>query len=293
MKITALKTNKPHIAAALFIMAAVFCLPLSADSSYTVRKGDTLYSISRKYQLTVGELRVANNFSDKDMLKAGQQIIIPSADISNAAALASTPSPEKSDEKIKTETYTVKKGDTLYGIARKFGMNLAELLSLNNMGNDAVLKYGQKLAVKSAGTPSSQSSADTAGISGSSPAGRKGDSSLVWPVEDPSVTYVTGKVSGVELSAKKNEDVKTVRSGTVMFIGDYRGYGKVVFVESKTGLVYAYSWLGSVNVKKGDYVVYGETVGTAGKNTETGKPHLMFMVFKNGMPMDPAKAPRG
>ena len=102
-----------------------------------------------------------------------------------------------------------------------------------------------------------------------------------------------GKVSGVELSAKKNEQVKSIRAGTVMYTGMYRGYGNVVFVESKTGLIYAYSWLGSVNVKRGDYVVCGDTVGTAGKDPDTGRPRLTFMVFQNGMPMDPVKAPRG
>ena len=54
----------------------------------------------------------------------------------------------------------------------------------------------------------------------------------------------------------------------------------------------SYSWLGSVHVKKGDYVVCGDTVGTAGKNA-AGSPSLIFMVFQNGMPIDPAKAPRG
>ena len=50
---------------------------LFADTTYNVEKGDTLYSISRKYQLTVAELRAANNLSETDVLKAGQKLIIP------------------------------------------------------------------------------------------------------------------------------------------------------------------------------------------------------------------------
>lgn len=71
-----------------FIIALVFCFGLYADSSYIVKKGDTLYSISKKYEITVPELRAANNLSENDVLKAGVKLIIPSADIGNRAALS-------------------------------------------------------------------------------------------------------------------------------------------------------------------------------------------------------------
>ena len=71
-----------------FIVSGVFCFCLYADSSYIVKKGDTLYSISKKYEITVPELRAANNLGENDVLKAGVKLIIPSADISNAAALS-------------------------------------------------------------------------------------------------------------------------------------------------------------------------------------------------------------
>jgi lipoprotein YgeR len=295
MKRTGKKTCKVIKFLVAVVLAAFFCLPAVADSSYIVKKGDTLYSISRRYQLTVGELRTANNLSESDILKTGQKLIIPSADISNAAALSvasGTNSGAAGAAAGSAESYTVQKGDTLYGIARKFGMKLPELLSLNNMGTDVVIKTGQKLIV---GRNQQETAPQPAADSGTAPADTPavGDSQLLWPVENPQVVYVKGKVSGVELSAKKNEAVKSIRAGTVMYTGMYRGYGNVVFVESKTGLIYAYSWLGSVSVKRGDYVVCGDTVGTAGKNPDTGRPRLTFMVFQNGMPMDPVKAPRG
>ena len=45
-----------------------FAFSLYADSVYEVQKGDTLYSISRKYQITVNELRIANNLSESDVI---------------------------------------------------------------------------------------------------------------------------------------------------------------------------------------------------------------------------------
>ena len=69
----------------LIILSFVFCGFFFAETSYKVEKGDTLYSISRKYQITVAELRAANNLSENDILKAGQKLIIPEADIGTAS----------------------------------------------------------------------------------------------------------------------------------------------------------------------------------------------------------------
>ena len=66
MKRTGKKTSKVIKSFVAVVLAAFFCLSAAADSSYIVKKGDTLYSLSRRYQLTVGELRTANNLSEND-----------------------------------------------------------------------------------------------------------------------------------------------------------------------------------------------------------------------------------
>lgn len=281
--------GKKYIVLALFLAAGLAW----ADSNYTVKKGDTLYSISRSYQITVAELCAANNFSDGDVLKAGQKLVIPSADIGNAAALSSVPVKNTATAAAGTATYVVQKGDTLYGIARKFNMNLAELVSMNNMG-DNVLKVGQKLQVAGANAPSVVVKNDKSSASGSTAAlASLGNAQIVWPLTNPTIENVKGKVSGVKLVTTNDSAVKAVRSGTVMYVGAYRGFGQVVFVESKTGLIYAYTWLSSISVKKGDYVVYGDTLGKATKENDTGNQTVTFMVFQNGNPIDPSRAPRG
>ena len=202
----------------------------------------------------------------------------------------------------KTKEYVVKKGDTLYGIAKANGISVGELMSLNNFDNNTVIKVGQKLKIydttsDSKAATSTQTSTTTV-VQGNAPDTRtygttvNADSSTVWPVKNPKVTTIKGKVTGVQLSAQKNESVTCIREGSVMYVGVYRGYGQILFVQSKTGIIYAYAGLGSINVKKGDYAMYGSSLGTAGIDPISGKSQITFMVFQNGQPIDPAKAPR-
>ena len=295
-------------------MAGIY---LFADTTYKVEKGDTLYSISRKYQITVAELRAANNLSENDVIKVGQKLKIPTADISNAAALATDNKATSGGATLSstkaTKEYTVVKGDTMYSISKKNGMTLAEFMALNGLDSNSVIKVGQKLKIytsgatastsTSSGSSSSSSSTSTSSSSGTTttttaPDTRTygttvtADKNTVWPVKNPTVTQVKGKVGGVQLSAQVNEPVVCIREGTVMYVGVYRGFGQVLFVQSKTGVIYTYTGLGSVSVKKGDYVVYNQQLGTAGTDPISGKPGITFMVFQNGQPIDPAKAPR-
>ena len=119
-----------------------FTTALFADITYKVEKGDTLYSISRKYQITVAELRTANNLSENDVIKVGQKLIIPDADIGTAVALSSskTAGSSSSVPAVKTSEYVVAKGDTLYGIARKNGMTVADLMARLLDSNNSVVR---------------------------------------------------------------------------------------------------------------------------------------------------------
>ncbi|MCR4742160.1 MAG: LysM peptidoglycan-binding domain-containing protein [Treponema sp.] len=291
----------------LFILLAAISLSYSfADTTYVVQKGDTLYSLSKKFQLTVGELRAANNLSENDVIKVGQKITVPEADIGTAAALSST-NTNSNLNSIKTKLYTVQKGDTLYSLARKNNLTVADLLALNNFDSSKVIKIGEKIKIPdlpvNTGKTSSSKSSNTS-TSNAKPAIEKvpdtrnygntikADSNTVWPVKNPKVTQIKGKVSGVQLSAAKNESVTCIHEGTVMYVGVYRGFGQVVFVQSKTGLIYAYTGLGSVDVNKGDYLLSKEKIGSAGLDSITGNSQITFMVFQNGQPIDPSKAPR-
>lgn len=287
-----MKVSKSYLRIFLFGFLFFAGRALFADTVHLVEKGETLYSISRKYQITVSELRAANGLSESDVLKFGQKLNIPSPDIENAAALNSS-STGSSYSTENLEVYVAKKGDTYYGIARERGIKVAELFALNNLGSDASLKAGQKLKVPSAASTAQTSSLDLKDADPRKYSTSKSAGGLVWPVKNPRITYVNGKVSGVLLSAAKKEKIMNIMAGTVMYCGSYRGFGEVVFVQSKTGLIYAYTGMSDVSVKKGEYLVYGDTIGTAGIDSISKESRLTLMVFRNGSPIDPATAPRG
>ncbi len=264
----------------LFLVLSPFiCAVYAFSLTHTVAKGETFYSISKKYSITVDSLCDANKIKKTDVLKIGQKLVIPE---------------KKVVSERKYDVYTVQKGDTFYRIAKINGISVDELKKLNNLSSDNTLKIGQKLKIPL--TVLDPASAKLPDLPSSDPrnySSKKGDSSLTWPVKNPVVTYTKGKVSGVQLSATKDEKVTVIRAGTVMFTGNYRGYGNVVFVQSKTGHIYAYTGLGSISVKNGDYLVFGDTLGTAGVDAIKQSPQIQLMVFLNTTPIDPATAPRG
>ena len=97
--------------------------------TYTVKSGDTLYSIANKYGLTVNELKQLNNLTS-DILSIGQVL-----NISNSV---SSPNP--------SNTYAVKSGDSLYSIAKKYGITVDALKSANGKTSN-LLSIGEILVI--------------------------------------------------------------------------------------------------------------------------------------------------
>lgn len=125
-----------------------------AKTVHTVKQGDTLQKISKLYHVSLPDLKAANNLSSSK-LAIGDKIVVPIKG-KTAAAAPETPAKGKAAEsarkKAEPEYYTVKKGDSLAKIAKKFGTTPDELKSMNGLTGSA-LKLNQKLAVAKKSAP--------------------------------------------------------------------------------------------------------------------------------------------
>ena len=108
----------------------------AGSNYYTVKNGDSLWSISKKFGITVDELKNANNLSS-NLLSVGQNLIIPGKEAQATG-----------------DEYVVKKGDTLYSIARKYNTSVDNLKSINNITTDS-LAIGQIIKLPSTSSTAS------------------------------------------------------------------------------------------------------------------------------------------
>ena len=100
------------------------------NNVYVVKKGDTLWSIANNFNVSVNDLKKINNKSNNSLI-IGEKLIIPG---------------KSNGENVNTTIYTVKSGDNLYSIARRYNVTVNEIKSLNNLSSN-LLSIGQKLSI--------------------------------------------------------------------------------------------------------------------------------------------------
>ena len=254
----------------------------SQERLHTVQKGETLYSIARSLGLRPEDLMTYNGITDPTKLQAGQRLKIPDSGTANPGGIV---------------FYKAVRGDTLYGIARKFSVTVGAIQEANSLQANYVLKEGDTLKIPSAagvqstaGLPQGTGAAAASGTGIPAPA--SGSSALSWPVAAREISYMTGKLSGVVITGTRLEAVTSLTWGTVLSAGPYRGFGRVAIVQVEGGYLYVYGGCESLSVKEGDRVSPGTEIGKLGVDAVSNKPQLFFMVYRSNSPIDPAEAPR-
>jgi LysM repeat protein len=218
-----------------------------------------------------------------------------------------------------TETSIIlKKGETLYKIAKKFDIPVHLLMKYNGITDPTNVKDGTQInlplvyTIKKGDTLYSISRSYNVSVSlileynnisidtplkigkkiiiPVSEIQEKGDN-LLWP-HPGKREALQGKLNGIAIHGNQGDTIISVSSGNVVWAGPYRGYGQIIFVKSRKDYVYVYAGNEKVLVEVGDSVFPSTPLGILGRNSHEGIARVFFCVYKNRWPVDPYKAPR-
>jgi len=112
---------------------------------YRIKRGDTLSSVARQFNTKVSVLLKLNNLKLRDQLVVGWKILVPANKTGDNESAASSQKNKYSNPKKPSRIYKVKKGDTLFSLAKHNSITVQELCKLNNMKSSDPLLYGQKI----------------------------------------------------------------------------------------------------------------------------------------------------
>ena len=304
------KTMKKVISIWLFVLLLSGCyarnggIPLFNNhgyhytpSSVEVQRGDTLYSLSKKYEVPLRSIIDENGLAAPYTLNVGQVLRLPVR-----------------------QTYTVAKGDTLYSISRKYNIDVTSLSKLNGLKEPYAINAGQVLALpesvsgmsvakqnESHGITSSYKSYKTettqnytsakqepvkvaaankqiAKTSSRKVVSTYRKSKFIWPVNGSVVSNFGAvgkgrKNDGINIKAALGTNVKAADKGIVAYAGnELKGFGNLVLIKHADGYITAYAHNDRLYVKKGQTVLRGEKIATVGTTGSVNTPQLHFEV---------------
>ncbi len=181
--------------------------------------------------------------------------------------------------------YTVQRGDTLQAIAWRFGLDASTIQHKNGIANPNKIFVGQKLRLKNYASGSHKK---TSSSSYQEPTKRIAN--WVWPMRGAIIkNFNRGHIgaNGIRIAGKPNQSVNAAEAGTVAYQGNgLNGYGNVIIIKHKSGLLSAYGFLSKTYVKKGQKVKKRQKIGTVGY-AANNKLTLHFEVRRNNKPVNP------
>ena len=309
-------------------LLSIICYPLSACSQapapvthygsskgagsagvHTVQRGDTVFSISKRYHIPAEVLMIENNISEPSRIQIGKRLNLPPP-----------------------QTYTVKPGDSVASIARLFDVHPADLARLNHVPPPYRLYPRQQLKLPSGpvSAPSpTPTVAKTAPIQRApvtsvqtAPLKPSQESAIVKPSQKPQAPVKTATPSypmpkrssakfqkpvhgtlissygpkkdglhndGLNWAAPKGAPVIAAENGRVVYVGnDLKGTGNLVLIKHSDNWMSAYAHLDKSQVQNGQNISRGDQIGTVGKTGSVSTPQLHFELRRGTKALNPA-----
>ena len=233
--------------------------------TYTVRSGDTISGISKKFGLSnISTLIAVNNISNVRSLRSGQKLSIPSYD---------------------GLVHVVAAGETLSSIATKYNATVEDILDVNNLASETLQK-GMSLFIPGARLDSESLQ-------------RAMGELFMYPIKatwrlssrfgyriDP-IKNTPSSHTGIDLACPEGTSIYAAMSGTVAYTGFSSVYGNYVIIKHHDGYQTLYAHMSKIIAKKNDKVSQGTVIGLVGSTGYSTGPHLHFSVYKNGKLVDP------
>ncbi len=245
---------------------------------YITKKGDTLSKIAQMYKVSVNTIVWANDGLDpKKALKEGTSLLIMP---------------------ISGVNHTIKKGDTLTKIAKKYNADADEIARFNGVtdetlaiGEEIIVPNGEIAIAKTTTTKKTTISSITSGIKIFAGNG-KGTSKYLAGYDGPSqggyyrkpvhciITQGLHGKNGIDMGCPMGTPVAAAAEGTVISakMGWNGGYGNIIIISHPNGTQTLYGHLSRINVSSGQNVADGEIIGTTGNSGQSTGPHIHFEV---------------
>ena len=208
--------------------------------------------------------------------------------------------------------HLVRKGETLFSIAWRYGVDYRELASANSIYSPYTIYPGQKIDVKNinkksvktvtrrvekpskVATKKSSAKPVTPKISQNPPkiTATQGETDWKWPANGRLICYFSTKKpvsKGIDITGSLGESVLAAAAGTVVYAGQgLRGYGNLVIIKHDDTYLSAYAHSSRILVREQEVVKAGQKIAEIG-STGTDKVKLHFEIRRNGKPVDPLR----
>jgi murein DD-endopeptidase MepM/ murein hydrolase activator NlpD len=229
---------------------------------HRVGKGDTLWTIAKRFDVEPDGVISSNSFSNVHRIREGDVVLVPN---------------------MRGIFVDVGKGDTLLGFASRHRVSPGFIMEVNDL-QSGVIEPGMRIFLPGARF-SSVERAYALGVAFEKPVRGRVTSRFGYR-RDP-FSRKRAYHTGIDIGIRAGAEVHAAREGTVAFSGARFGSGKVVILMHGFGYQTVYAHLSATRVSRGQKVRKGEIVGFVGDSGRSTGPHLHFEIWRRGKLVNP------